>query len=175
MLEFYFFAAVVLPTSPTPANTVLNSNHWTEPLLSMSPSASHKTFGPSISIRHTPTQIVQQTTVSSSCEPTSPLGVPCTPNACKNGGTCVTPGNYCKCQKNFAWHDCSVDVGKWTSGMDDFRCYFTWMHFTTVEVQGNISIGNHTVSSSIWNKFAREFFKNLKLHDRLRCVQFQLF
>ena len=118
------FAAVLLSFSPTPANTVSNSNHRTEPLLSMSPSSSQKTSVPSISIRHTPTQTVQQTTVPSSCEPTSPVGVPCTRDACKNGGTCVTPGNYCKCQKNFVWHDCSIDVGKWTSGMDNFRCYF---------------------------------------------------
>ena len=40
----------------------------------------------------------------------------------------------------------------------------------------NVSIGNHTVSSSIWNYFCTsEFFKKLKLLELLRHVQFQLF
>ena len=37
-----------------------------------------------------------------------------------------------------------------------------------------ISIGNHTVSSSIWNLICTsEFFKKLKLHEPLRRVQFR--
>ena len=43
-----------------------------------------------------------------------------------------------------------------------------------IEYNSRVSIGNHRVSSSIWNKFCSEFFKNLKLHEPLRRVQFQL-
>lgn len=115
----------MLPFSPTPVNTVSSSNYRTEPLSSTPPSASLKTSIPSNSIRHTPTQTEQQTTVPSPCEPTTPTGTPqCIRNACKNGGTCVIPGNYCKCKKNFTWHDCSVNVGKWTFDMENFPFNF---------------------------------------------------
>ncbi|KAL9989114.1 hypothetical protein ACROYT_G003625 [Oculina patagonica] len=46
--------------------------------------------------------------------PTSAGTNACLPNTCKNGGTCVIPGNYCKCEKFFTWHDCSVYVGSST-------------------------------------------------------------
>ena len=67
--------------------------------------------------------------------------MPCFLNTCKNGGTCVIPGNYCKCQKNFAWHDCSVNVGKCTFGIifdAVLLNIITGMYFTKVEVKGNI-------------------------------------
>ncbi len=189
IVTIIIFAAVILPFSSTPINTVSNSNYQTEsvnvipsttsvlrsstsktfsslskstphmktPLFSTHPSASCKTiiitsvapssecdcsiYNPpvkteqkisisstlpssslktsvsstsaSISSHNPTTHTKKQTTTPSTCKPPSSAGTTaCLPNTCKNGGTCVIPGNHCKCEKIFAWHDCSVYVGK---------------------------------------------------------------
>ena len=67
----------------------------------------------STTIHSPPTQTEQHSTVISTCQPPRPSATSgCLSNTCENGGTCVLPGNYCKCEKTFAWHDCSVYVGK---------------------------------------------------------------
>ena len=115
---FFFVSAVILPSPSTPVKTPSKTEQQTTTILSTLPSFSIKTSTlsstKSSSIHHTTTQSGQQPTTPSTCAPpTSTRTTACLPDSCKNGGTCVLPGNYCKCEKGFAWHDCSVHVGKW--------------------------------------------------------------
>ena len=103
--------------SSSSSRMIQSTPHVKTPLFSMLPSASHVNSiiaSEALTTIHSPpTKTEQQTTVLSTCKPPTSAGTTaCQPNTCKNGGTCVIPGNYCKCEKIFAWHDCSVYVGK---------------------------------------------------------------
>ncbi|XP_078347608.1 low-density lipoprotein receptor-related protein 4-like [Oculina patagonica] len=113
----------IIITSVAPSSecdcSIYNPPVKTEQKISISstlPSSSLKTSvsstSASISSHNPTTHTKKQTTTPSTCKPPSSAGTTaCLPNTCKNGGTCVIPGNYCKCEKIFAWHDCSVYVG----------------------------------------------------------------
>ncbi|KAL9989112.1 hypothetical protein ACROYT_G003623 [Oculina patagonica] len=84
-------SVVILPSSSTPTSRT-----------STSPT----------SIFNLSSSTVQRVTVSSTNEPPTPVSpTECRHNTCKNGGTCVVPGYFCKCQKYHVWNLCTVYVG----------------------------------------------------------------
>lgn len=116
-----------LPSSPSLTEKQTTVSPTYEPL-SLTTSSSSKTTTSSLAptARTSSVPVVSSTRLPPSSSPTekqktvsptyesppTPVPTECRAGTCRNGGTCIIPGYFCRCTKYYVWRLCTIYVGE---------------------------------------------------------------